>query len=141
MASILNDIKKILGLPVDDESFDADVLMHINSTISTLHQLGIGPDEGFSVEDASPTWADYLNDDKRFNHVKTYIYLKVRYLFDPPTTSFHLNAMKEQIEELEWRINAVREGDITVPVEGTDLSLPSGSIVIDGDDGDVWMVN
>lgn len=141
MASILDDTKKILGLPVNDESFDLDILMHINTAFSTLNQLGVGPLEGFSVEDASPTWADYLDGDKRLNNVKTYVFLRVRLLFDPPATSFHLDSLKEQLQELEWRINAVRESDLTIPIEDPGTLLPPGSIVIDGDDGDVWMVS
>lgn len=111
--SILSDTKKILGVPETDTGYDLDILMHINSVLSTLNQLGIGPVEGFSIEDASATWAELLADDPRLNSVKTYIYLRVRMLFDPPGTSFLLGAMQDQIKELEWRISTQRESTVT----------------------------
>lgn len=118
--SILQSIKKTLNLPADYEAFDQDVLMHINSVFSTLHQLGVGPSGGFMIEGGGETWQDLLGNDPRLNNIKTYIYLRVRLLFDPPTTGFHVTAMKEQITELEWRINAHREDtqwtDPTPPV-------------------------
>ena len=129
MAGILDDTKKILGLPVDDESFDVDVLTHINSALSTLNQLGIGPDEGFLVEDASPTWADFIGTDKRLNSVKTYVFLRVRRLFDPPATSFHLASMNEQIQELEWRLNTQRESTAWVPPEVNTVGVDGGTAV------------
>jgi hypothetical protein len=107
--SILNSTKKTLGLAEDYTAFDIDVLMHINSIFSVLNQLGVGPAVGFSIEDDTAVWSDFLEDDLRLNDVKTYMYLRVRMLFDPPTTSFHLSAMKEQIEEFGWRINVYRE--------------------------------
>lgn len=107
--SILTSTKKALNLAADYTAFDPDVIMHINSAFSTLHQLGVGPDAGFMIEDASPTWVAFLGVDQRLNHVKTYVFLRVRMLFDPPTTGYHVEAMKEQIKELEWRLNAQRE--------------------------------
>lgn len=107
--SILTSTKKMLGLGADYTAFDVDILIHINSVFSTLHQLGIGPDEGFMIENATATWTDFLADDPRLNNVKTYMYLRVRMLFDPPTTSYLINAMDEQRKELEWRINVNRE--------------------------------
>ena len=108
--SILESTKKILGIEADYTAFDMDIIMHINSALATLHQLGIGPDEGFMIEDVSAEWGDLLDDDPRLNQVKSYIYLKVRVVFDPPTTSFALAAFEKQIEEHEWRINVFREG-------------------------------
>jgi hypothetical protein len=108
--SILTSVKKILGLAESDTSFDVDVLLHINSVFSILDQIGIGPDGGFAIEDAAPTWDDFITD-KRLNSVKTYVYLRVRQLFDPPNTSFVIDSMNKQIAELEWRLNVVREGD------------------------------
>lgn len=108
--SILNSVKKILGIGADYDAFDTDVIVHINSTFSTLNQLGLGPEEGFMIEDESAVWGDFLLDDKRLNNVKTYVYLRVRVLFDPPTTGFTLTAMREQIQELEWRLSVYREG-------------------------------
>jgi hypothetical protein len=109
--SILDSVKKALGIDQNYDAFDVDILMHINTVFSTLHQLGVGPEAGFAIEDASPTWDDYLNGDLRLNNIKTYIYMRVRMIFDPPTTGFLLTSMKEQIQEMEWRISVRREGD------------------------------
>lgn len=108
--SILTSTKKILGLEESYEAFDTDVLIHINSVLAILTQMGIGPEAGFSIVDKSATWSDFLEDDIRLNSVKTYVYLRVRLLFDPPTTSFHLEALNEQVRELGWRLNVHREG-------------------------------
>ena len=108
--SILNSVKKILGIASDYDAFDTDIIIHINSVFSTLNQLGLGPDEGFMIEDDSASWGDFLLDDMRLNAIKTYVYLRVRVLFDPPTTGFTLTALQEQIKELEWRLNVYREG-------------------------------
>lgn len=107
--SILTSTKKVLGIPEDYLVFDLDILTHINSAFSTLTQLGVGPPEGFMIEDASAVWADFIPDDLQYNPVKTYIYLRVRQLFDPPTTSYLITAFNEQIKELEWRLNVHRE--------------------------------
>lgn len=129
MASILDDTKKILGLPTGDESYDTDILMHINTALSTLTQLGIGPDEGFLVEDASPTWADFIGNDNRLNGVKTYVFLRVRRLFDPPQTSFYLASMNEQIQELEWRLNTQRESTAWVDPSIDTVGVDGGTAV------------
>jgi hypothetical protein len=84
-------------------------MIHINSIFTVLTQLGIGPVNGFMILDAVATWEDFLGEDLNLNSVKTYVFLRVRLLFDPPTTPFHINAMQEQIKELEWRLNAHRE--------------------------------
>lgn len=107
--SILKDIKKVLGLADDYLAFDQDVLMHINAIFADLHQLGIGPTTGFFIEDASTQWSSFISD-PTLNTVKTYIYLRVRMLFDPPSSSFVLESMKTQIKEMEFRLNVVREG-------------------------------
>lgn len=107
--SILNNVKKILGIAPDYDAFDTDIIIHINTVFSTLNQLGLGPAEGFMIEDDSVEWGDFLLDDNRLNSVKTYVYLRVRVLFDPPTTGFTLTAVQEQIKELEWRLNVTRE--------------------------------
>ena len=107
--SILNSIKKILGIDEAYTAFDPDITIHINSVFATLNQLGIGPTEGFMIEDDEATWDDFLGTDLRLNNVKSYVYLRVRMLFDPPTTGYLIDAMKEQIKEMEWRINAYRE--------------------------------
>lgn len=108
--SILVSTKKMLGIDAAYTAFDLDVLTHINSALATLNQLGIGQDEGFMIEDDAAEWADFLGTDLRLNPVKTYVFLRVRLLFDPPQTSFHLAAMEKQIQELEWRLNVHREG-------------------------------
>ncbi len=108
--SILNTVKKILGLTPEETVFDLDVITHINTAFSTLYQLGVGPTTGFAIEDASPTWDDFIDGDISIvNACKTYVYLRTRLLFDPPPTSFALQAMKEQLTEYEWRISALRE--------------------------------
>ena len=109
--SILNSVKKVLGLEASYDAFDPDVIMHINTAFATLDQLGVGTVDGFFVEDSTQTWNQILDGDPRLNSVKTYVYLRVRLLFDPPTSSFLLNAMQDQIREMEWRINAYREGE------------------------------
>lgn len=107
--SILDSTKKVLGIAADYTEFDLDILMNINGVLSTLTQLGIGPVDGFTIEDNVPTWDAFLLGDNRLNFVKTYVHLKVRLVFDPPTTAHMINAMQEQVKELEWRINVVRE--------------------------------
>ncbi|HRC95282.1 MAG TPA: hypothetical protein PK317_00635 [Coprothermobacter proteolyticus] len=106
--SILQSTKKTLGLAEDYTAFDQDIIMHINSVFSTLVMLGVGPETGFVIEDETDTWEEFTTD-VRLNSVKSYMYLKVRLLFDPPSTSFVLSALQEQIKELEWRMNVYRE--------------------------------
>lgn len=110
--SILTSTKKILGIAEDYTVFDLDILTHINTAFSTLTQLGVGPADGFQIEDASALWTDFdpVDDHLNFNSVKSYVFLKVRMLFDPPTTSYLISATEKQIEELEWRLNTYREG-------------------------------
>lgn len=130
MSSILNDTKKILGIEADYTAFDADIIIHINSVFSTLNQLGIGPEFGFMIEDDTLGWEDFLgvDYDLRLNNIKTYIYLRVRMLFDPPTTGYLVDAMQAQIRELEWRISSHRESTEWVPGE-TVLDGGSASVV------------
>lgn len=118
-ASILDSTKKILGIEADYTAFDVDILTHINSVFATLHQIGIGPEEGFYISDATPTWSAFLDGDPRLNSVRTYMYMRVRLLFDPPGTSFLVDALNNQIRELEWRLNTYREQvEWTEPEEG-----------------------
>lgn len=104
MESILTSIKKLLGITEEYTHFDADIIMHINSVFMVLNQLGVGPTAGFFIEDESTTWDEYLGDPTELQLVKTYMYMKVRMMFDPPTGGV-LNSMKEQINEFEWRLN------------------------------------
>lgn len=107
--SILKSTKKILGIDPDYTVFDLDIIIHINTAFSTLNQLGVGPVGGFAIEDDEAVWSDYLVDDLKLNGVKTYVHLRVRLIFDPPTTSYLINAFEKQVEQLEWRLNVVRE--------------------------------
>lgn len=108
--SIFNSIKKMLGIDVDYDAFDTDVLININSVLMILNQLSIGPPEGFFITGPEETWADLLGDRTDLQGVKTYIYLRVRLLFDPPSSSFVLDAMEKQAEELGYRLNLQEEG-------------------------------
>lgn len=103
--SILDSIKKILGMPPAYDAFDTDLVIHINSVFGILAQLGVGPEGGFSISDNTTLWKSYLGDSKDLEMVKSYIALKVRLVFDPPTTGAVMDAMKEQIREYEWRLN------------------------------------
>jgi len=114
--SILDTIKKMLGIPVADDAFDTDVITNINSAFMVLHQLGVGPEEApYSIEDNVGLWADFLTDSVYYSAVKTYIYLKVKLVFDPPGTSFLLDSIQNQILQLEWRL-AVQVPIPPVPV-------------------------
>lgn len=107
--SILRSVKKNLGVGPDAIEFDHDILTYINSTFSTLYQLGVGPNAGFAIEDDVSVWADFIEQDPRFNQIQTYVCLKTRVLFDPATTPYLIAALDKQIEELEWRLNTQRE--------------------------------
>jgi hypothetical protein len=107
--SILDSTKRTLNLAPDYTPFDETVILYINAVFSTLNQLGIGPDAGFMIQDNTALWSSYLEGDLRLNNVKAYMYLRVRLLFDPPTTSYHVDALNAQVEELAWRINVQRE--------------------------------
>lgn len=109
--SILQGTKKILGVAADYTAFDHDIITHINSAFSTLAQLGVGPENGFMIEDASAVWTDFLGGtvDPQLNLVRTYVFLKTKMFFDPPTTSYLITACERQIAELEWRLNVRRE--------------------------------
>lgn len=109
MESILTSIKKLLGIEEDYTHFDPDIIMHINSVFMILNQLGVGPPEGFRIEDDIATWSDYTDNNLLYESVKTYIHLKVRLLFDPPASSSLIEAMNRQISELEWRLNVAAE--------------------------------
>lgn len=112
MSSILNDIKKVLGLASDYTAFDQDVIMYINTAFSVVNQLGVGPGTGFYIQDDTDEWGDIGLPDNQLNIVKTYVYLRTRMLFDPPTMSFMIEAANEQLREYEWRLNLFRESSI-----------------------------
>lgn len=109
MDSILTSIKKLLGITEEYEHFDTDLIIHINSVFSILTQLGIGPENGFSIIDDTSKWSDFLNDkdNKRLEMIKSYVYMKVKLMFDPPTNSSLLESMTRFTNEFEWRANVV----------------------------------
>lgn len=107
--SILKSTKKILGIQDEYTAFDLDIITHLNSTFSVLSQLGVGPIYGFSIEDDQATWSDIHLPRNQLNMVRTYVFLKVRMLFDPPATSFLIEATNKQIEEHEVRLSYFRE--------------------------------
>lgn len=107
--NILISTKKILGIAEDYTVFDLDIVTHINTAFSTLTQLGVGPPGGFMIEDGEEVWPDFIVNDLQYNSVKSYVFLRVRQLFDPPTTSYLIAAVDKQIQELEWRLNVHRE--------------------------------
>lgn len=107
--SILNDVKKMLGMDSEYTAFDQEVIIYINSAISTLTQIGVGPTEGFTVIDDVAEWEDFLAADHRLAAIKNYVYLRVRLIFDPPATSFGITAVENQAKELEWRLQVAAE--------------------------------
>lgn len=105
MDSILTSIKKLLGIAEDYTHFDTDIIIHINSIFSILTQLGVGPETGFSIRDETASWTEFTQDDTTIEMVKTYVYLKVRLIFDPPANSSVTASIEKAISELEWRLN------------------------------------
>jgi hypothetical protein len=115
--SILKSTKKILGLADDYAAFDLDIITHINAAFSILNQLGVGPQEGYSINSDADLWSEYPVPPNQLHLIKTYIYLKVRSLFDPPATSYLIEAVDNQIKEYEWRLNVFREDVLRPPPE------------------------
>ena len=109
LESILNSVKKMLGLDAEYDAFDTEIIIHINSVFMILQQLGVGPETGFAISDDTAVWTDFIEDDVYLALVKSYMYLKVRMLFDPPQNSALLEAMNSQIAEFEWRLNVNAE--------------------------------
>ena len=107
--SILTSIKKLLGIAEDYTNFDTDIIIHINSALMILNQLGLGPEEGFRIEDEFAVWSDFIEDEQYLDGAKTYIYLKVKLVFDPPLSGTVMEALKESIKEYEWRLNVKAE--------------------------------
>lgn len=110
VSSILTSIKKLLGIEEAYTSFDQDIIIYINSAFMGLHQLGIGPTDGFEITDDTAEWDDFVSARLDLGGIKTYIYLKVRLIFDPPQAGFVITAIQDQIKELEWRLNVQAEG-------------------------------
>lgn len=112
MESILTSIKKLLGPEEEYTHFDTDIIIHINSALAVMTQLGVGPKEGFFISDATATWTDFLGADPRLGLVKSCVFLKVKLLFDPPSSSAVIESMNRMISEFEWRIeHAVDSAD------------------------------
>ena len=107
--SILTSVKKLLGITEECTDFDADIIMRINSTLMILTQIGVGPSEGFFIEDKTDFWDDFIDDIEQLEAVKTYVYMRVRLMFDPPSSSAVMDAMNRTISELEWRLNLAAE--------------------------------
>lgn len=103
--SILTSIKKLLGPTAESGHFDPDIIIHINSAFSTLTQIGLGPKTGFIIRDSSALWTNFLQEEKTLESVKTYVYLKVRLIFDPPQSAAAIASMEKMASELEWRLN------------------------------------
>lgn len=110
--SILDETKKVLGIGYEYKEFDIDIIMHINSVFSTLQQLGVGPSTGFSIKDGSSLWTDFLPEDTVMNNVRSYMYMRVRLMFDPPATSFTQDSFQKQIDELSWRLSVQAENHL-----------------------------
>ena len=107
--SILTSIKAQLGIQEEYTAFDQQIIMHINSVLMVLNQLGVGPTTGFIISDKTATWNDFLSSDKNLEATKSYVGMRVRMLFDPPTTSIVAESMNRMINEFEWRLNVETE--------------------------------
>lgn len=114
MESILTSTKRLLGIVEEDENFDVEIMMHINGVFMTLTQLGVGPSKGFSIKDKSTTWTEFVNEDHQlYSSLPSYMYAKVRLIFDPPLSSAVIESLNRIISEFEWRLNVVAETPIT----------------------------
>lgn len=113
MISILTSIKKMLGIAEDYKHFDMDLIIHINTVFLVLTQLGIGPEEGFAIQDESALWRDFIADDQKLEAVKTYVYLKVKLIFDPPLGGATRDALVSAINEFEFRLKTAAESTLS----------------------------
>lgn len=128
MNSILDDVKKLVGLTSDNTAFDNELILYINSAFSTLQQLGVGPTAGFEITNGLTDWSAYGENNNILGHIKTYLGYKVRLAFDVPKTSFAIEAIQKQIIELEWRINTEREETRwTPPMTPDPLTSPTAN--------------
>ena len=109
--SILTSVKKMLGIVEDYTAFDNQIIIHINSVFMILTQLGVGPPTGFTITDKTSVWSDFLTTDKNLELVKSYMYQKVRLLFDPPSSSVVMDSINRMINEFEWRLNVAAESN------------------------------
>lgn len=109
MDSILNSVKKMLGIPEEYEAFDKDIIMHINSVFMILNQIGVGPSKCFSISDSSSSWDEFKQGDDTLESVKSYMYMKVRLIFDPPQSSVVMEAINKSVNEIEWRLKVAAD--------------------------------
>lgn len=118
MESILTSIKKLLGITEEYEHFDTDLIMHINSVFMILNQLGVGPDGGFAITGKTETWDDFMPSDTILQLIKSYLYLKVKLLFDPPMSGAVTEAIQQQLNEFEWRLRMQADYNKEVGADG-----------------------
>ena len=152
--SILDETKKLLGISHELDVYDTDVIIHINSALATLTQLGVGSPLGLTITDSSTLWSEFTQGKTNLDPVKSYIYLRLKLIFDPPGTSFTIKAIEDQIAQIEWRLNVQAEHDPALdapgPIPGKasiwDLTggldfpaeAPLNAVGIDLITGDVW---
>ena len=122
MESILTSTKKLLGITEEYEHFDSDIIIHINSVFMILTQIGVGPSEGFFITDKTATWDDFIPTGKSLESVKSYMYMKVKLLFDPPQSSAVMESMKNMISEFEWRLNI----EVDTPTSNREEEIQNG---------------
>lgn len=116
--SILHDVKQIVGQEWDDDTFDLDIKTHINSVFADLQQIGVGPKEGFEITDHTQLWDDYLKGDPNLNSVKSYIYIRIRLLFDPPSTGPLAQSLQAQADKMEWRLMVQTDPPVPASILG-----------------------
>lgn len=134
--SILISTKKHLNLPPDYDAFDLDIIVLINSAFSTLAQIGIGPATGFMIEDDKALWGDFTGGDPLLNSVRTYVHLKSRLVFDPPANPSVITAIKDTIQEIEYRLSVTRESTQWVAPNPVEVFGDDGQVrIIDGGTG------
>lgn len=122
--SILHDIKQMLGQEWDDTTYDLDITNHINTVFFNLSQIGVGPEDGFSIEGPDEKWVEYVGERKNFQAVKTYIYLRVRMVFDPPATGPMMQSLQAQADKLEWTLSVEADRPYTPPTPPTEEVFP-----------------
>lgn len=134
--SILNSVKKIVGVSADDTAFDLDIVTFINSAFSALHQIGVGSTATYFIEDDEDEWTDFIDeDDVNAQLVRTYVCMRARMAFDPPTTSYLIGALNEQIKEFEYRLSINREDTEWVdpnPVPELTVDEFGDPVIVDG---------
>lgn len=129
--SILTSTKNALGLLEDDTSFDPELIMHINSVLSTFNQLGVGPDVGYAITNKEDTWADFLGTELRYNDAKQLVFYMVRMAFDPPGVGYVITAYEKVIEEMKYRLATTRD-EIVRPYVAPEEEFPDELVILDG---------